>query len=569
MNVTKDSCVEFILNCEFGKAEGELRDRISSEIKEKKPGHCSMSLAVVTVIRALLSQSETDFNLAMIQLKDTQLVSRKMFHALTLQLCPNEDQSVLIGLKVKDDPRFLESDLMDPIGKLYYHRAVSELIVSECTLLQTFLNCLQTGKCANVFHALLSEAELIKLRAAWLALYHAHDRFNQLPAGHKLSEDEEYRNGLHLSWGICNLMALLLPKQLGIILGTFGFQLASISEALETIEVATCGAGLHSLLAKMVIMTYHLDIAKDPDASINVLRMLEADDSATPLVQYFKAKILHLQGKTCEALDVFAKIRINPAAVLQLPIHWQIVQCFAEDQKWPEAIQYTRLLRHSNAVFPSKIFSLYMEAAFLHASTGRELGSPSIEVQALLSKILEEAKAVHTPPRPFLDRLAVMRARNTMYRREHFYLPHFEILLLWDRFDRVGHREFIRRDVRKTLESSGQLTLEQQALGWLVLALLSESPTSGSKLILNHILPRERSLQLEPFTVLRAKCELALNFLKEEHQESCLDLVCGIEMKCFDKNGFPGLSTILQLASKIKIQLEKQQQRQLEKQQQK
>ena len=90
-------------------------------------------------------------------------------------------------------------------------------------------------------------------------------------------------------------------------------------------------------------------------------------------------------------------------------------------------------------------------------------------------------------------------------------------------------------------------------LGWLILAVLSDSPMASSKLIVNHILPREKALPPASFVGIRAKLELAKYLLHAGNDiEFGWKLLKEIEMNCFDKNGFPGQATILLLLSKLK-----------------
>lgn len=550
--------VNSILDFEFTKAEKILRENIEKDVGESKLGHASMNLGIVNVIRALISRSETDYNLAILQLTETQNSASKMFSISTINLFPAADFFTFKSLQLLDDPRFtkeveesananeeIESDFM----KIYYQRSVSELITAECVLLQIFLKCVFTGEHSNIFSSLLNESELTSFRSAFMTLYHAYDRFKFLPEGNKLRLDNEYRDGLMLAWGLCSLVTLLLPCQLAVILGTSAFQLSSVSEALNLIEYSASlsADGLHSLLASLILIFYHADVKNNVDEAQKHLDSLEQPKSV--LCQYFQAKFHRLQGQLSSSIEILTKIRLTPA-IVQLPIFWQIIQCFAESQKWPEAIQYTKMLR--NCGYPSIIFSLYLEASFMQASTGRAFGPLSFEVQCLLEKILEASRAKHKSPRLFLDRLAITRARNVLERGEHFFLPHFEMFLLWDRLKGISHKDFVTSQVRKALESSGQLTFEQQTLGWLILASLSSSPSSSIKLITNHILPKERALPAATFVMIRAKCELAQCLLFEGKTEAAKILINEIEMRCFDKNGFPGQTTILLLLSKLK-----------------
>ncbi len=58
-----------ILNFEIGKIETNLREKINQDVEERKMGIAAMNLSIVGVIRALISRSETDYNLAILQLK--------------------------------------------------------------------------------------------------------------------------------------------------------------------------------------------------------------------------------------------------------------------------------------------------------------------------------------------------------------------------------------------------------------------------------------------------------------------------------------------------------------------
>jgi hypothetical protein len=544
--------VNTVLNFEFAKIEKILREKVEKDVRERKTGHVAMNLGIVSVIRALITRSETDYNLAILQLTETQNNSAKFFSELTIKLYPTANHFTFKSLQLIDDSRFHEDEAADSdFIKTYCQRNVSELITAECALLQIFLKCVFTGEHSNIFSSLLSESELIAFRSAFMTLYHAHDRFKIISEENILKLNNEYRNGLMLSWGLCSLVTLLLPSQLAVILGTSGFQLESVDEALNLIECSASQSNgtLNSLLATLILIIYNSDLKNNIDEAKGHLDSLGQPKSA--LCQYFQAKLLRLEGQISSSIDILTKISPT-STMIQLTVFWQIIQCFAESQKWPEAIQYVKMLR--DCCYPSRILSLYLEASFMQASTGRAFGPLSFEVQCLLEKILEASRAKHKSPRPFMDRLAITRARNVLDRGEHFFLPHFEIFLLWNRLEGIYHKEFVTSQVRKALESSGQLTFEQQSLGWLILAVLSDSHITSSKLIVNHILPKEGTLPSSLFVIIRSKCELARCLLLAEKYEAAKILINEIEMICFDKNGFPGQTTILLLLSKLKEQ---------------
>lgn len=544
---------DHILNFDFGKCEKVLSEAAEGNEKCLGLDQSNVNLGVIGVIRALISRSETDYNLTILQLAEIQKKSKKSFADLTLKLYPSTDHYVIKCLQVLDDPKFLnDSNDESDFRKVYHQRSVNELISAECGLLQIFLKCIFTGEQCNIFSALLTESELSNFRTCFMTLYHAYDRFTQLPPYTSLYLAGEYRSGLLMGWGLCSLLTLLLPSQLSTILGIIGFELASIPEALSLIESASIGneEGLHSILSKIIILMYNLDVNSDISESKRLVNSIGHPKSA--LQQYMQAKLCRLEGQSSACIETLGRIRLSHP-LIQMPVYWQMIQCFAENQKWPEAIQCIKSLRNcSSAGFPSNIFSFYLEASFTQASTGRTFGPLSVEVQGLLAKVLGAARDKHKAPRPFLDRLAITRARNVLERNEHFFLPHFEIILIWDRLKSINHKESTIAQVRKALESSGQLTLEHQALGWLILAILSDNPATTIKLINNHILPRERALPSANFVSIRAKCELAHCYLQEGKLHD--KLLKEIELQCFDVNGFPGQATILLLISKLKIQ---------------
>lgn len=542
---------ELILNLDFGKSEKLLRESAGNQ----QFGPSSVDLGIIGVIRALISRSETDYNLAILQLADNQKNSIKAFGALTLKLYPNDDRYTTKCLQLVDDPLFSSDAADSDFIQAYRQRSISELISAEACLLQIFLKCTFTGEHSNIFSALLSASELSMFRTCFMTLYHAYDRFNQLPSHNSLSLGVEYRSGLFLVWGLCSLLTLLLPSQLATILGIDGFQLVTVSEALALIEHSVSGdEDIRSILAKVILLMYNLDIKNDVAESKRLVDSIGHSKSA--LQQYMQAKLARLEGNTSASIEILGRIRLTHPLV-QIPVYWQMILGFAETQKWPEAIQCIKSLRTCTSTgFPSTIFSLYLEAAFTQASTGRLFGALSAEVEVLLVKVLEASRGKHKAPRPFLDRLAISRARNVLERNEHFFLPHFEIILLWDRLKSISHKDSITNQIRKALESSGQLTFEQQVLGWLILAILSDTPSSTIKLITNHIIPRENALPPSSFITIRAKCELAHCYLQNGKVEPFQKLLKEVEMQCFDKNGFPGQATILLLISKLKIQMQ-------------
>ena len=89
-------------------------------------------------------------------------------------------------------------------------------------------------------------------------------------------------------------------------------------------------------------------------------------------------------------------------------------------------------------------------------------------------------------------------------------------------------------------------------MGWLILAVLSDSAKAAIKLISNHIIKSERTLPSANFVLIRSKCELAYRQAIEGNDASASSLLEEIEMLCFNKNGFPGQATILVLVSKLK-----------------
>lgn len=546
---------KFILDCDFCKAEKYLRDKTESEQS------FALSLGIVCLIRSIVSCSIIDFNLAILQLNDVHNKATVSCKATTSKLYPMASLLKVKSLQLFDDLRFtsnVETEKYDAkreeFNKLYYNRAVSDLIASECVLLKMLLKCIFNGVHSNIFAEIMKESELIQIRAAYLTLYHSYERFDQLPRGNALREDVEYRDQLMFSWGLCSLLTLLLPRQLGIIIGTSGFQLPTVAEALKVIEEAISGTGIHSLLAILILLMHHIEVKSEDRTIKKYLDLLAHPNTVLP--QLFKAKKIRLKGQTTVAIDILSRIRISPSSS-QLPVYWEMIQCFAESQKWPESIQFIKYLRDSGQAFPSKIFSLYLEASFMQASTGRTFGPLSVEVQILLRKVLEASRAKHQDPRPLLDQLSINRARNVLERNEQFFIPHFELILLWNRLENVMDKEFIINQIKKSLESSGQrqLTPEQQALGWLILAVLSDSSKAAIKLISNHIIKSERTLPPANFVSILSKCELAYRQAIEGNDERASSLLEEIEMLCFDKNGFPGQATILVLISKLKHQL--------------
>lgn len=532
-----------IFNFEFVKLEKILRDQ-----PENNEGYSYLDLGILAIIRAFISKSEIDFNLAIIELEDAQKNSDKIFKTLTHQLYSAADLFTFKSLQLTDDPRFINDQGNEPFLKLYAHKLISELIASECGLMIIFLKCLFTGEHSNILSTLLSERELKAFRTAFMSIYHAYERFKRLPIDHFMKSNAfaEYQDSINLAWGLCSLLVLLLPSPMVIILGTSEFQLYTVPQCLEVIESAVSGKTLHSILANLILVIYACDLEEDLKAFKKYLDLF--GDAKSTMSMYFLSKMTRLQGNTSDAIEILKSIH-SSLLLVQMLVYWQMIQCFAESQRWPESIQYIKALRNGGASFPSRIFSFYLEASFMQASTGRAFGPLSIEVQSLLKKVLEASRSKHKAPRPFLDRLAITRSRNVLERHEHFYLPHFEILLLWDRLKVVEHRDFVIKQVRKSLESSGELTLEQQSLGWLILASLSESPEASIKLMTNHIMPRERSLPPENFISIRAKCELAHCLQKCGVEKGILN---EIEMLCFDKNGFLGQGTILSLLFKLK-----------------
>lgn len=530
-----------ILNFEFVKLENMFR--------ENKEESSHLDLGILGIIRAVISKSEMDFNLAIIELEEVQKSSEKRFKTVTHQLYPSADLFTIKSLQLTDDPRFINEQGNESFLKLYPQKLISELIASECVLMQIFLKCLFTGEHSNILLTLLSETEMTAFRTAFMSIYHAYERFKQIPTGHFMKKDAfiGYRDGLQLAWGLCSLLVLLLPRPMAIILGTSEFQLGTVPQCLEVIELAATGKTLHSILANLILVIYACDFEEDLKMAEYYLNLF--GDAKSIMSQYFHSKMARLQGNTSGAIEKLTAIRAS-SLLVQMSVYWQMIQCFAESQRWPEAIQYIKALREGSATFPSKIFSFYLEASFMQASTGRAFGPLSIEVQSLLKKVIEAARFKHKAPRPFLDRLAIARSRNVLERHEHFYLPHFEILLLWDRLGMVEHGDFVVKQVRKSLESSGELTFEQQSLGWLILATLSKTPESAIKLITNHIIPRERSLPPGNFISIRAKCELAhcVQLQKGDAEKVLRE----IEMFCFEKNGFTGQGTILALLFKLK-----------------
>ena len=545
---SQEQIKDLILNFEFVKLEKLFKDQIEARVGDPVP-----NLGILSMIRAFITKSELDFNLAIEELEDAQKKSDLNFNDLTLKLYPAADLFTLKGLQLSDDPRFI-SDPQDNSAfvHVYIKRLMAELSKSECVLFEIFLKCIFTGEHSNILLSLLSETELTAFRGAFMTIYHSIERFKQLPTDHFMvtAEFSEYRDGLFLAWGLCSLLVLLLPSPLAVILGTSEFQLSMVSQCLEVIEIAGRGKSLHAILANLILVLYSCELKEDANSVKKYLDALGSPKSA--MSQYFQSKLMLLQGNTFGSIEILTKIRISPMMV-QSPVYWQMIQCFAEGQRWPEAIQYIKALRESGSAFPSKIFYLYLEASFMQASTGRAFGPLSIEVQSLLKKVLEASRAKHKAPRPFLDRLAIARSRNVIERHEHFYLPQFEILLLWDRLKMIDHGDFVVKQVRKSLESSGELTFEQQTLGWLILAVLSKSPESSIKLINNHILPREKALPPASFTTIRAKCELGhCLLLQNGNGDEIEKLLKEIEMLCFDKNGFPGQGTILSHLFKLK-----------------
>lgn len=542
---------ELILNFEFSKAEKQLSESLEQDEAERNFELANMSISIIAVIKAIITHSEVNYNLAMKNLEENRIYARKMFLSLTFQLYPKADMFTVKMLQLMNDPRF-NSQEDDEFVDLYSKRIMFELYSVECYLLKLFLKCIFAGEQSSVFSSLFDDSELIEFRASFMILYHAHKRFETLyPQNSSKECNLEYHDGLTLAWGLCNLLILHLPSQLSTILGISEFQTSSVSDALTLIKLSTSGKGIHKILSILILIIYHSDINNDPEEARRHLDALNEPKSG--MVQYFSAKLLRTNGQLSNAIDAFTKIRLIPP-IIQIPVYWQMIKCFAESQKWPEAVQYTRSLREcwDKGTFPSKIFSLYLEAAFMQASTGRTLGTLSNEVQGLLVKILETSRTKHKAPRPIFDLFAINRARNVLDHNEHFFLPHFEVLLLWDQIKDIEHKDFVTSQVRKALESSGELTFEQQSLGWLILAVLTDSSIASSKLIINHILPREKALSSNSFICIRAKCELAHCYFLEGDFDFCRKLLTEIEMACFNKNGFLGQTMILLFLSKMK-----------------
>ena len=93
--------MDLILNFEFVKLEKLFRDQIEARVGDPAP-----NLGILSMIRAFITKSELDFNLAIEELEDAQKKSELNFKDLTLKLYPAAD---LFTLKVYNYPMIQDS----------------------------------------------------------------------------------------------------------------------------------------------------------------------------------------------------------------------------------------------------------------------------------------------------------------------------------------------------------------------------------------------------------------------------------------------------------------------------
>lgn len=537
---------------DFCGAEELLQASVARD-KTQQLGYSHLGLGILCAVRGMLSCSASDHATGMRHLRDGQCQAARQFSAVTQLLYPDMNPLQHLSLQLFVDAKAClkmgdDRTLLD----WYLTRGHCELVMAECMLLRMLLAAIATSNGAAPFVGLCDTSEMPHLRACYTSLYYAKERLSQFD-----SADAHYRSGVQLCWGLFGILTALLPDTVSALLGTAGFQ-PSIDESVALLEKAACHGGLHAVPARIVLVSFHLTIGNDTVVAETALA--GAFPTVSPLSQYFVGLLRTRQGNRSLAIDAFLSVRLcRPDGKQQhLLCYWQAIQCHAASQQWIEALHCIRMLRAS-AKFPGAVVSLYLEAACLQASSGRSTGPLSVEVRGLLQQMLSaaESRQQKRGPGDALESLALARARAVIDRNEAFFLPQYELLLVWGRLREAAQGALIAEQIREVLGGSpGRLTDEQTALGWLMLAMLSPR-TASTELILHHVLPRERNSTKSKSSYISAlaRCELVETLADHGQCEAAIRLLRSLERELsLSRGGMlqkPILFRIAQLKYKI------------------
>ena len=479
-------CLDWMDEGDFGMAEEGLKHRLSAPEGEIDEAYAHFAGSCISVIKALMSQTAVDSERAFEQLHACRMLAQNTLTKLTFARFPNLSAQ---------EHSLLRLTVSAPVSQQNLHCSHLQLIEAECTLLIITLQSLLMADYGNLLH--LSVDQQKSLFEAYFTLFHAQSGLQQGD-----DYDHEYVCGVAFTWGLVNLLFSLLPGKFS---SCFAVEHFNSTTLLALIDSTLDPRTIHGRFAKLFMAFFHLNITRSAGAVARLMPTSKSGIGESPLRVYLSARLLHLQGHTRKALDLLlgsSSLSLDRAVIgTHLPCYWEAIKCLAEEQRWHEAVQLTRKLRP----FPSAISSLYLEAVMIQASTGR-LGNGllSLEVQSLFKEILRLASTQDDQNKlSAFDKLALTRAQDCLQKGGIFFVPQFELLLLWDRLV-VKDSGALAQEISSVMEKQAQkLTPEQMTLGWLLLALMAKEHTEA--LIINHVLPRDSC----DFYTFKAKLELA------------------------------------------------------------
>jgi hypothetical protein len=421
-------------------------------------------------------------------------------------------------------------------------RCHCELVLAESTLLRAVLSLL-TDLGGGGWMLLVREA--VHLRRSYLGYHWFYEQLSSEKDDSDIANDADYRTGVLLGKGLFNLIFPLLPQSLLPVFALFGYE-GSLEAGLDQLHEAASLArrGLRGSIAAMMLLMFYLIVANNP-----VVMVMATDDldktadrsshhrskswleraeellstlavqfpqphqSKSPILQYFKGRLHYRRGDLLGAIAAYTDPTIQWSLYYQA-CAWEVIQCYAERLEWKAALPWAlRLAKESRW---SRSFCSYLGAAILEATASdpKETNRYLADVQQYFCRRLGK-----TIP---LEKFALFRANSVLEQGQTLFIPHYELLLIWDILGRCEGKDAIFADVAEKLESAGSdITPEQTGIAQLILATIErargQQQAAAVRIEEKIIRPLERAKDLNyenTYILPMARCELTRCYLE-------------------------------------------------------
>ena len=536
--------------------------------------YMSLGRGCLGFVRAMLSFEVAEVDAAINHLQEAATVAEKFQEELLREMYKNRSMYTRLyvhlfgdhGVSANDSDTRSNSSNGKEAGKatkaqqkhaLAVMRAHCDLVLAESTMLKAVL-AVFTDQGGGGWMLLIREA--VHLRRSYLSYQFLHDRLFGSNEKH-LQKDDDYKSGVLVGKGVFNLLFPLLPQALLPVFALFGYE-GSLEDGLDQLHEAAemCGHGLRSPIAALMLLIFYLVIAGNPVVMVMGQENLDVDKERpipekeeessqmqekrhsrkswlqraesllehmihkydgtktthrdekhanSPIFEYFKGRLLYKRRKINDAIATYTNDNVC-WTIFNQACSWEVIQCYAEELKWQEALPYAITLANESRW--SKSFCSYIAAAVIIAANDAR----NAEVKEHLENVQKHFRRRLGKTIP-LEKFALRRANNVLEKGELFFIPHYELLLIWDVLPICQARHQIYGDVSQELDQkSSKLTSEQKGIGHLILATIARSNghvADAIRIIRTEILvplEQDRHFDIEfTYIIPMAQCELA------------------------------------------------------------